>query len=681
MCTDVIYTGVGVFAGYYGRSDLTAQVLIDIDCEKCYKTGDLARLDVISGEVIFIGRRDHQVKLRGQRIELSAIELLILQSSSNIVNCIVMTEDLNDDTYLVAYVQVKKYTENANIRDEIIINCSCHLASYMIPTKWLFVPELPLNDNGKIDRKKLRQTATIVDLPLSDRTIKTLSSIELKLQDIFMRAFGLIVPPDVRTPFGQLGGTSLGAMRALNLIRQEVTKKMDIGLLFANPSVEALAAALEPIVLIAECENQEQEKDNEDFSIRPRPSWLIESLGILLLVWQWVWPIFMVVRLQFGFLPMLLVPLIHLIQFPMFLKLFGGPFGRGRDALYSWRYYRLWFLRRQWSLNTYWLAHLVGTPFYNAYLCLCGARISNGAYIYTTHIDAPWLLKVGSCTYISDEVILSSLTYHDCIYELHEILIGSYCSIGTRCVLHDRVDMNNGVLIEPLTAVTGRIIGQHQEKSSSHTLTRGQSQFQLVTILTALSIHMVTLKVSWSATNWLPVYIGLPIGWLMWVILGTSIGLLLLSLVGHVQQNFSHPLNSWEFLHKFWLRHLILNSFGWYISSVLDEMNWFIPPILRWLGVTIGDNDIHVTEIVPLLSVPPNLLTIQYGVTITSFVRFVPYDVTTNGQCIVVGPIEIGRESFIGNTSVLRSGVCLSEKVLIGSLTRIDSTINSAQKG
>ena len=673
--------GVGVFAGYYGQPDLTAQVLIEIDGEKCYRTGDLARLDIVSGEPIFIGRRDNQVKVRGQRIELSAIELLILESSSNIVNCIVMKEDLNDDSYLVAYVQMKSYNENDHIREEIINNCKSRLASYMVPTKWLFVLELPLNESGKVDRKKLQQTVKIVDSPSSNQTIKSLSPIEVKLQDIFMRAFSLTVAPDVATPFGQLGGTSLGAMRALNLIRQEITKKMDIGLLFANPSVESLAAVLEPIILTDKSEKEKKEEDNENFSIRPRSSWLIESLGILFLIWQWIWPIFMVVRLEFGFLPMLLVPLIHLIQFPMFLKLFGGPFGRGRDALYSWRYYRLWFLRRQWSLNRYWLSYLVGTPFYNAYLCLCGAHISDGTYIYTTHIDAPWLVKVGSCTYIDEEVILSSFTYHDRIYELHEIAIGSHCSIGTRCVLHDRVEMEDGVLIEPITAITGRIIGQHQEKSSLYTLTNGQSCFQFIAIITVFSINMIILKLSWSATNGLPMCIGLPIGWLMWVILGSSIGLVLLSVVGHVQQNFSHPLNSWQFLYKCWLRRLILNAFGWYISSVLDEMNWFIPRILRWLGVMIEDSDIFITEIVPLLSIPPNLLKIQCGVTITSFVRFVPYDITTFGQCIVTGPITIGRESFIGNTSVIRSGVSVSEKMLIGSLTRIDSTINNAKKG
>lgn len=660
---------------------MTLQVLIEIDGEKCYRTGDLARLDIVKGELIFIGRQDNQVKVRGQRIEPSAIELVVLESSSIITNCIVTKEGLNDDSYLVAYVQIKNHTENDNIRDEIISNCSCHLPSYMVPTKWLFVGELPLNENGKLDRKKLQETGKIVDLRLGNQTIKSFSSTELKLQDIFMRAFGLSLLPDVETPFGELGGTSLDAMRALNLIRQEMTKKMDIGLLFANRSVKALAAKLEPIILTDETEKEKEEEDTEDFSIRPCSSWLIEALGTVFLAFQWIWPIFMVVRLEFSFLPMLLIPLIHLIQIPMFLQLFGRSFAQGRDTLYSGRYYCLWFLRRQWSLSKYWLGHLLGTPFYNTYLCLCGAHICDGTYIYTTHIDAPWLLKIGNSTYIDQDVVLSSLTYYDRIYELHEIVIGSHCSIGTRCVLHDRVEMDNGVLVKPLTAVTGRITSQHRKATSPCTLNYCQSFFQIIAILAALSIHILILRLSRSATNSLPMCMALPMVWLIWIILGSSISLLLLSLVGHVHENFSHPLNSWQFLCRFWLRHLILNSFGWCLSSLFFGTRWFTPTILRWLGATIGENDVLIDNIVSLLSVPPNLLTIQDGVTITSAIQFVSYDVSTDGQCNVVGPIRIGCESFIGNKSVIQSGVCLPEKVLIGSLTQVDSTINNTQKG
>ncbi|CAF4598776.1 unnamed protein product [Rotaria sp. Silwood1] len=296
---EIFIGGVGVFAGYYGRADLSSQVLIDIDGEQCYATGDLARLDCKSGELVFIGRRDFQVKIRGQRIELSAIELVIIESSPSIINCVVVKENLEDDNYLVAYIQVKEHYEKKQLENEINLACRNHLSSYMIPSKWLFVPKLPLNANGKIDRNALGTIATeAVDLLNEHQTTKVLSSLERKLQDIFFRAFHLKSIPDVETTFGQLGGTSLGAMRALNIIRQEVFERMDIALLFGNPSVRELAAVLESILSNVEPDRQKQEEDL-DFSIRLRSSWLIETIGIFLLTWQWLWPIFVAARLNF----------------------------------------------------------------------------------------------------------------------------------------------------------------------------------------------------------------------------------------------------------------------------------------------------------------------------------------------------------------------------------------------
>jgi acetyltransferase-like isoleucine patch superfamily enzyme len=678
----VMCVGVGVFAGYYGRADLTAQVLIDIDGEQCYATGDLARLDVESGELYFIGRQDFQVKLRGQRIELSAIESVILQSSSDISNCIVVKEGSEDDSYLSAYVQVGEKSEDDKFQNEIMMVCRSHLPSYMIPSNWVLVREFPLNSNGKVDRSKLQQMAETVNSASQYETMLSLSLLERKLQDIFIRAFRLNSPPDVQTSFGQLGGTSLGAMHVLNLIRQELFDKMDIGLLFANPSVQQLAAALEPLLSSTQPDQEKQEYDDEDFSIRMCSSFLIETIGILLLAWLWLWPIFVAVRLNFLILQVLFVPLIHLLQFPVLMKLLGGPFQCGRDTLYSWRYYRFWFLRRQWSLNNYWLGYMLGTPFYNAYLRLCGACISNGAHIYTTHIDGPWLLKVGYGTYIGDEVVLSSLTYHDRIYDLHEIRIGSHCSIGTRCVLHDRVDMHDRVTVEPLTAVTGRIFGKDQETSPVCIFSFGQSFFQLVAILVMVSMHSFVLKLSWSATYWLPLCLCLPVCWLIWSVFGAGISLLLLRfVVGHVQQNFSHSLNSWQFLRRFWLRHLVLSSFNPCLSTVCDGFNSFTPLILRWLGATIEPDDIQIVDFVPLLTMPSNLLTIEHGVTITSEVCFVPYHVTTNSQCIVTGPIQIGHGSFLGDNCVIQSGVCLPADALVGALTRVDSTLSTVNKG
>ena len=138
--------GVGIFAGYLGRDDLTAKALIEIDGELFYRTGDLVKIDN-NGLLYYQGRKDHQIKLHGQRIELGEIERCLLNITS-ISACVVMK--WNDD-YLVAYVQSSSHIHEEQLRQ----HCQSHLPPHMIPSFFIILDKLPLNQNGKIDRKLL----------------------------------------------------------------------------------------------------------------------------------------------------------------------------------------------------------------------------------------------------------------------------------------------------------------------------------------------------------------------------------------------------------------------------------------------------------------------------------------------------------------------------------------------
>ena len=119
--------GVGVFADYLERDDLTAKALIDIDGGLFYRTGDLVRMDD-NGLLHYQGRKDHQIKLHGQRIELGEIERCLLNTS--ISACVVIK--WNDD-HLVAYVQSSDIDEK-QLREY----CQSHLPLHMIPSIFLY---------------------------------------------------------------------------------------------------------------------------------------------------------------------------------------------------------------------------------------------------------------------------------------------------------------------------------------------------------------------------------------------------------------------------------------------------------------------------------------------------------------------------------------------------------------
>ena len=145
MKENCLVSGVGIFAGYLGRDDLTNRALIEVDGEIFYRTGDLVRMNH-NGLLYCNGRKDFQIKLHGQRIELGEIERCLLNSTS-ISACVVMKWS---DDYLVAYVQSSHVTE-----EQLRQHCQSHLPPHMIPSIFIILDKLPLNPNGKVDRKQL----------------------------------------------------------------------------------------------------------------------------------------------------------------------------------------------------------------------------------------------------------------------------------------------------------------------------------------------------------------------------------------------------------------------------------------------------------------------------------------------------------------------------------------------
>ncbi|CAF1548872.1 unnamed protein product, partial [Adineta steineri] len=141
---ELVVTGVGIFAGYFQRDDLTKDVLIEIDNEIFYKTGDIVQIDQ-TGFLQYQNRKDYQIKLHGQRIELGEIEQFLLDTS--LLACVVMKWD---DDHLIAYVE-----DCDMIEIELYEHCRSYLPFYMIPSMFIRLEKLPRNDNGKIDRKCL----------------------------------------------------------------------------------------------------------------------------------------------------------------------------------------------------------------------------------------------------------------------------------------------------------------------------------------------------------------------------------------------------------------------------------------------------------------------------------------------------------------------------------------------
>jgi amino acid adenylation domain-containing protein len=147
--------GDGVARGYWNRPDLTAERFLSIPTlsdRRLYRTGDLARYQP-DGNIQFLGRADYQIKLRGHRIELGEIEAALEQFPGVRQAVVVVREEREGDKRLVAYL-VADDSETSAIHS-LRSSLESKLPEYMVPCNFVFLPALPLTDNGKINRKAL----------------------------------------------------------------------------------------------------------------------------------------------------------------------------------------------------------------------------------------------------------------------------------------------------------------------------------------------------------------------------------------------------------------------------------------------------------------------------------------------------------------------------------------------
>ena len=147
--------GVGIARGYLNRPELTSQVFLpdpfaEFKDARMYKTGDLARY-LPDGNIVFLGRNDHQVKIRGFRIELGEIEARLCDHPL-VDKATVITIGDGSDKRLVGYIVAKPDDNLVNTLRGHLTSC---LPDYMVPAAIVRLDSLPVNSNGKLDRKAL----------------------------------------------------------------------------------------------------------------------------------------------------------------------------------------------------------------------------------------------------------------------------------------------------------------------------------------------------------------------------------------------------------------------------------------------------------------------------------------------------------------------------------------------
>jgi amino acid adenylation domain-containing protein len=241
---EIYIGGIGVARGYLHRPDLTAERFVpnpfsDEPGARLYRTGDAA-LYLPDGQIEYLGRLDHQVKIRGHRIEPGEIETALRQHPSVRDAVVVDRASVDQGTRLVAYV-ISSVEETLNV-GELHGFLKDKLPEYMLPPNFVALREFPLTASGKIDRTRLPAPEQSRPALTTNYEAPRTTSEQL-LVDIWVEVLG-VEKIGVHDNFFELGGHSLLVAKVISRVLDLFQVELPVRVLFEAPTVAELNVAV-----------------------------------------------------------------------------------------------------------------------------------------------------------------------------------------------------------------------------------------------------------------------------------------------------------------------------------------------------------------------------------------------------------------------------------------------------
>ncbi|MDO3641028.1 polyketide synthase [Mucilaginibacter sp. L3T2-6] len=237
---ELCVAGVSLADGYLNRPDMTAEKFVEWKesadkITRIYRTGDLARY-LPDGNIEYLGRRDTQVKIRGNRVEIGEIEVLINQLDNIKQAVVIAREDVPGQKRLVAYMISANDIEDS---DAVRKHIEQHLPDFMWPSAYVWVTGFPKTTSGKVDRKALPKPD--IKRPELSVLYKAPSTIiEKNISNVWVELL-LLDKVGMDDNFFLLGGNSILAMKTVSVLKNRFGYEIPITKLYQFPTVGGMA--------------------------------------------------------------------------------------------------------------------------------------------------------------------------------------------------------------------------------------------------------------------------------------------------------------------------------------------------------------------------------------------------------------------------------------------------------
>jgi non-ribosomal peptide synthetase-like protein len=704
---EIYIGGICLARGYVNRPDLTDEKFISLGDDKAeeiipdrlYKTGDLGSWTA-DKEILFLGRIDGQVKLRGFRIELSEIESVIMQCAG-VSGAVVAIKKVTQIDRLIAYIVAKQDSEELDL-GAIWETMRSRLPVYMVPTSLEVLTSLPTLPSGKVDRKSLPEPQNIgANFQTNNTGRKSTNQTEAKIAAVWSEILGISDISIDANFFQELGGHSLLAAMTVSKLRSS-PEFQDLAVLdlYQHPTIAELSDKLtQRRQNLAEGETPKEQIETP--IAKPRVIgnlWAVFGIYVMYFIQSLpiVFPFYIFDLLIDGnwnkYIALAISGITLLSIYPILL-LFSiiikwsivGKYKSGSYPLWGSYYWRCWLVRQVHVSVP--LAPISGSPLLNIYYRLLGAKIGRDVYLGDIEIIAADSIFIDSNTSINDGASLVGYEIVNGRLEIGSIKIGRDCFVGGNTMLGLNTQLEDRSRIGDLAYLKNNATiptGEEWIGSPARLDPNFKQHQNLKDELSPIPKCSILLKLGYAVgaiSLWFVPFIAAIPGFLLWqellkeleiyelivpaAILGSAsfVGVFCLQillykwiLVGKIEPG-KYPVYSSFGLRKWWVDRLMEMSLD--MMPTLYSTLYLIP-WLRMLGAKIGAR----TEISTATNITPDLLTIGSESFIADTVSLGANKVDRGWM--ELAPTKVGSQTFVGNGAVVPANSIIADNCLIG---------------